>query len=375
LERPAEHLRSLFGKRLRRSIGLDLGSSTVKAVEITLDGREAALTGMACGIRRPDEELGETVGRVLGDGRFRGREVTVAVAGRSVVVRYVSMPKAPEADLRLAMPFEAERLLPFNLEEMRLDCQVLGPRRNVAGELTDEVNVLLAACRRDEIDERLSLVRNRGLSPRAVDVDLFAVINAWERARTAAEAVETQGDEGAGGEETVGDRENPSDRSGVALVDIGSQRSTVSVLADGIPCFSREIGMGGADMTQALARALGLGTEEAEILKRDPGEREEEVRAATAGVLEDIGNELSHSLDYVEHHEGVRVEVVRVSGGGSLAPGVLAWLEEVIARSVLAWDPLAELPVAEDAAGVVDLDLWRPSLAVALGLAWRGLER
>jgi Tfp pilus assembly PilM family ATPase len=417
-------LRRFFKKKISRSIGLDLGSATVKAVELTRDGDGVTLSGLSCSERRPGEDLGETLGRVLGQRSLSGREVTLAVGGRGVLVRYVPMPKASEAELRQAMPLEAERLLPLELDEMQLDFQVLGPRSNGRGGEAEEVSVLLAACRRDEVQERLDLTRRRGLVPGAMDVELFAVLNAWERAT--AEPLSHGAGEGAEEDDSAGDapgaakceaardateeasedatREAPDEthgregeepsvaahsqdgpvpspagglenESGVAVVDVGATRTTVSVLCGGRPCFSREIGLGGADLTQAVARALGLGTEDAEAQKRAPGEREDELRAATGGVLEDLGHELAHSLDYVEHHEGLPVKEVWVSGGGALAPGVIDWLGAALARPVAAWDPLAGLAPRADARGLEELDAWRSSLAVALGLAWRGLAK
>lgn len=397
LESPAHCLRSFFRKRIRRSIGLDLGSTSVKSVELTWDGKSATLSGLACAERCPGEELAETLGRVLGQAGLKGREVTMAVGGRGVLVRYVPMPKASDAELRQAMPFEAERLLPLDLEEMRLDYQVLGPRMDGNGQETEEVSVLLAACRRDEVLERIELARGRGLVPGVVDVELFAVVNAWERVASGLieEAESEDPDESAEGVAVDTERaepgpENPdatprglpeAEPAGsarqsacVALVDMGAERTTISVVTAGTPCFSREIGLGGADLTQVVARALGLGSEEAEVLKRSPGERIGELRAATGGVLEDLGHELAHSLDYVEHNEGRPVEAVWISGGGSRAPGVIDWLGEVLARPVRAWDPLAGLDLADDARGMADLESWRESLAVALGLAWRGLD-
>jgi type IV pilus assembly protein PilM len=143
------------------------------------------------------------------------------------------------------------------------------------------------------------------------------------------------------------------------------------VLVGGETCFSREVGIGGHDMTQAVARKLGLEAFEAESIKRSADDKEADVTRAIQPVLEDLTNEISLSLDYVENHEGLRVEEVLLSGGGALAPGVVAFVEQVTGRSARTWNPLEGLRIASDRVDVEELELWAPSLVVALGLASR----
>jgi len=124
-------------------------------------------------------------------------------------------------------------------------------------------------------------------------------------------------------------------------------------------------------MTQAVARRLGLELFEAEALKRTPGDREVEVARAISPVLEDLVSEISLSLDYVENREGVRVEEVLLSGGGSLAPGAVAFIEQALGRPTRVWNPLDGLRVDADRVNVEELEANSASLAVAIGLASR----
>jgi type IV pilus assembly protein PilM len=213
--------------------------------------------------------------------------------------------------------------------------------------------VVLAACRTSVVDEQIREITRHGLTPVAVDVDVFALANAWELCGLA---------DGGLGE---------SDGRGIALVDVGASCTSINVLCEDETCFSREIGIGGADMTQSAARRLGVETYEAEAIKKDAQGREAEVSRAITPVLEDLVSEISLSLDYVENREGIRVEEVLLSGGGAMAPGAVSFIEQATGRTARTWNPLEGLRIAADRVDVEDLEACAPSLAVAIGLASR----
>jgi type IV pilus assembly protein PilM len=215
------------------------------------------------------------------------------------------------------------------------------------------MSVVIAACKKSAVEERLKEITKHGLTPLAVDVDVFALANAWELCGL--------GDvSGEGGGERA-----------IALVDVGAAVTSINVLCGGETCFSREIGIGGQDMTQAAARRLGVENTEAEAIKRDPQGREAEVSRAITPVLEDMVSELSLSLDYVENREGLRVEEILLSGGGVLAPGTVSFLEQATGRTTRTWNPLEGLRVAEGRVNLQEMQACAPSLAVAIGLAAR----
>ena len=143
------------------------------------------------------------------------------------------------------------------------------------------------------------------------------------------------------------------------------------VASGGETCFSREVAIGGQDMTQAVARRLGIEPFEAEAIKRASESHEAEVNTAIAPVLEDLVSELSLSLDYVEHHSGVRVDEILLSGGGALAPGAAGYIEQATARRARAWNPLEGLRVDASRVDVEELEAWASTLVVAVGLATR----
>lgn len=344
-------------RRNKSILGLDLGSQAVKAVEITLDGDEPVITGLARIEVAPGASRAQAVAEALQSGRFRTKNVVTSVAGQSVVVRYISMVEMSDHELRQAIRFESDKYLPFDNDEIVLDCQRLERAPVAGGDSTEQMNVVLAACRSAVVEQQLQEVTSHGLAPCAVDLEVFALANAWGLC------------------ESSHVHEDEDETHVIALVDIGASRTQINVLADGETCFSREVGIGGSDMTQAAARRLGIEAPEAEAVKRSPEEHEADVARAIGPVLEDLVSELSLSLDYVENREGLRVDEVLLSGGASRTPGVQQFIEQGTGRTTRAWNPVEGLRVAPDR---VDMDLLEEaasSLAVAIGLAARVCAR
>ena len=339
-------------------VGLDLGSSVVKAVEITMQGQEPVVTGFARAEVPPGGSPADAVHGIFNTGKFKSRKVVTGVFGQSVVVRYVPMPKMSESDLKQAIRLETDKYLPFELEEVVLDCQSL--KRQASGSSSDsegkggeQMVTLLAACKTKTVEERIEFLQKQGLTPVAIDVDLFALANAWE-------LCSLPGGEGEEGE-----------TRGIALVDVGAVRTSINVLCGGETCFSREINVGGSDMTQAVARRLSVTPAEAEAIKRDSEAHEHDVNVAITPVLEDLTSELSLSLDYVEHHSGVQVSEILLSGGGMLASGTATFIEQTTGRTTRIWNPLEGLRVDNSTVDVQDLEAWASTLVVAVGLASR----
>jgi type IV pilus assembly protein PilM len=345
-------------RKQKSVVGLDLGSSVVKAVEITMQGPEPVVTGFARAEVPPGGSQAEAVASIFKGGKFRGRKVVTGVSGQSVVVRYVPMPKMSEADLKQAIRFETDKYLPFELEEVVLDCQALkrlpaGTHQEADGKGGEQMTTLLAACKTKTVEERIEFLQTQGLTPVAIDVDLFALANAWELCSL------------PGGETEEGETR------GIALVDVGAVRTSINVLCGGETCFSREINVGGSDMTQAIARRLSITPAEAEAIKRDSEAHEHDVNVAISPVLEDLTSELSLSLDYVEHHSGVQVSEILLSGGGVMASGTATFIEQATGRTTRMWNPIEGLRVDPAGVDVQELEAWAATLVVAVGLASR----
>jgi type IV pilus assembly protein PilM len=342
-------------RKSKSVVGLDLGHQVVKGVEISLEGPEPVITGFARAEVPSGGDRAEAIAKVLQLGKFRSKTVVTSVSGQAVVVRYITMVDMTDAELRQAIRFESDKYLPFEADDVQLDCQRLKRKPHAATEGAttgqEQMSVVIAACKKSAIEERIREVTRHGLNPLAVDVDVFALANAWELC----------------GLSEVAGEENRA----IALVDVGASATSINVLCGGETCFSREIAIGGQDMTQAIARRLGVENTEAEAIKREPTGREAEVSRAIQPVLEDMVSELTLSLDYVENREGLRVEEILLSGGGVLAPGVVSFLEQSTQRTARTWNPLEGLRVADGRVKLEEMEACAPSLAVAIGLASR----
>jgi len=341
-----------FFTRRKSLLGIDIGSDSIKAVELTRHGEELILTGYGQIEVPHGGDPADALADLLKACGFQSRRAATSISGRSVIVRFMPMVDVPDSNLKSAVRFEADKYIPFELDEVITDCT----RLDWVGENPGEMKVLLVASKRDLVENRVDLLRRVGLEPALIDVDPFAVGNAFELvARSNNDA-------------SLGSRVS-------ALIDVGSAKSTVTVVKGHEPRFTREVYLGGEDFTEAIAKRLGVETGEAENLKRSPGERAEDVVAAVSQSVDELANEVLLSLDYYEdRQDGEKVEDIYLSGGGSRTPMIEESLERAFERSTKTWSPVAGLTVD---GGAVDANLLSenaPQLAVAVGLAARVLS-
>lgn len=341
-----------FWSRKKSLLGVDIGTDSIKAVELTSNGGELVLTGYGQVEVPQGADPADALSDLLKACRFQSKRCSSAVSGRSVIVRFLSMAEVPEDSLKSAIRLEADKYIPFDLDEVVMDCA----RLENGGEGGADMRVLLVAAKRDVIDNRYHLLRKAGLEPRLIDVDPFAVGNAFELvARTSNDA-------------SLGSRVS-------ALIDVGASKTTVTVVKGHEPRFTREVYLGGEDFTGAVAKRLGVETGEAEHLKRSPGDRGEEVVAALAHSVDELANEIMLSLDYYEdRQDGEKVEDVYLSGGASRTPLLEETLERVFERKTSSWSPVAGLAVDGGSVDANSLTENAAQLAVSVGLASRVMK-
>ncbi len=334
-------------RRAKSLIGLDIGTSSVKAIEMSWHNGPV-ITGFGYADLPSPDAVPDTVLSVLRDNEFRSRRVVTSVSGKSVIVRYLTMFRMSPEDLRNAIRYEADKYIPFDVDEVVLDCQPFEVE-GFANVASNEMRVLLVACKRAIIDEQLRLLAAAGLHPELVDVDVFAIGNAFELAVGAAQSAEQVS----------------------ALVDIGASKTSVNLMRANTSLFTREIHTGGATFTTAIANRLGLKHAEAEALKMNPGEDYERARQAVSPAVDDLAAEVRLSFEYFENQFDLGIDEVLLSGGGSRLAGLEQDLSRIFDRPTMGWDPTGDFAIA---AGSVDVDLLRehvPELAVAVGLASR----
>lgn len=341
-------------KKQRSLIGLDIGTHSVKAVELTQTGSELVVTAFGRNEIVSQGAKADAVVDLLQGGSFRTRRVVTAVSGKSVIVRYLTMVQMSDDDLKNAIRFEADKYIPFDVEEVVLDAQRLddGAGASRAGLAENEMRVLLVAVKRSLIDEHVQLVQSIGLQPEIVDVDAFALGNAYELRKLLAPGVD--------GEDRV-----------TALVDVGANKTNINVLRGGTSHFTREIYLGGDDLTSAISKRMGCEVHQAEALKRDPGEHFEGVRDAALPSIDDLANEIHLSFDYFENQCDRAVDEVLLSGGGAQFKLLEETFEKVFEKRTRTWDPTENLGVDAQAVDVEALKKCASSLTIATGLAAR----
>lgn len=335
-------------KQRKSVVGLDIGTASIKAVEITQDKFDYVITGYAQ-IDVPSEQARqEAIAELFRIGKFRTKRVASAVSGKNVIFRYVNMVDIPEDKVVSAVRFEADKYIPFDINDVEIDAQKL-LTVTTEGEKA-EMKVLLVAAKKSVVEDQARMLIELGLQPVGLAVDSFALGNAYELNELISPGIQ-------------------EDERTVALIDIGASKSCINILRNNITYFAREVPMGGLDLTNAITRRFGFEQNQAEALKRDPADQQSEVQEAVGQVLDDLGNEINLSFDFFENQFDGEVQDVYLSGGSVLLPFLEESMEKIFEKRTRVWNPIEGLKVKSDNVDVEALNQCAPQLAVAVGLA------
>ncbi len=342
----------LFGDN-NSALGLDIGSRYIKGVELTGDGNEQyAVTGF--GIQRidPEQDLAQNLQAFRDQQNFNTDQVCSGVSGRSVIIRYVTMPEEEEEELETNLDEQASKYIPFEVEGASVDVERLSIEEDSPVTSDDEIRVLIVAVKKETVDGHADLIEQCGFAPRIVDVDAIALGNAFD--------FYLQNNE----EEQEGDI--------VGLVDIGAEKSLVHIMDRHDSQFAREFDMGGNEFTQNISTRMGLSTQEAEEKKlSDDEEDRERIADMVKDTIDDLCHEIHLSFDFFETQFDKEVDEIFVSGGGSLIHGLEDVMKDVFGMRPVFWDPFenVELDLQRDSAE--ELRKSNRFLAIATGLASR----
>jgi type IV pilus assembly protein PilM len=349
-----------FGKS-KSIVGLDIGSSSVKAVELAVKPKGIDLLHMGVAKLPPEAivqgaflnsgAITEAIREAVGNAGIRSKSVATAVSGHSVIVKKISLPTMTREELEESIRWEAEQYIPFDINEVNLDFQILQHR-----ESDGQMDVLLVAAKKDLIDDYVQVITEAGLTPVAIDVAAFAVENAFE----------------ANYEVGKGDT--------VALVNLGAQVVNISIVSNGVPCFTRDITTAGNQYTEEIQKALSISFQEAERIKLG-GEGSgqdvvpQEVEQAMQSVTETVIGEISRSLDFfAATSSDTRIQRVYLAGGTARVSGLRTAFQERTGLPVDVLNPLSRM-LSSGKFEQSYLDEVAPSLGVGVGLAMRKLER
>ena len=355
---------SLFADTKKPLVGIDIGPSSIKVVELTrTSGRGAAgfrlercasraVPGGLMDGRRitQPKELGAALKEVLKAGRIKAKHAAIAVASSSVITKILPMPKGlSDRELEALVQLEADQYVPYALDEVKIDFEVLG----ISNTAPDSVDVLLAASHSENVDELVSAVRSAGLEPALVDVESFALQNACE--------VLAENWPGR------------SAQSAVAIVDIGSYATSVIVVQGGHVVYTRDQNIGSARLTEEIQARFGLDPAQAERSKTAGGLPEEYAQTVRRPFAEALAQEIRSALQfYYSAGAGEDVKKVYLAGGGALLPELASVLQEsgVVTEVFNPFESIAIAPRLKSA-GVTES---APAYAVACGLALRSFE-
>ena len=357
---------SLFGSKQVPLVGIDISSTAVKLLELSRVGKGGksyrvenyAVEALPANVIEDKvikdlEAVGEVVKRAIARSRVKLTHAAVAVAGSAVITKTIAMPAdLPESELEADIGLEAEQYIPYPMDEVSLDFEVIGPSENNP---EDEVDVLLAASKKDIIEDRSLAIEMAGLKTRVVDIELFALENAFTLL-------------------AENDPEIDSDEI-IALVDVGATTTSFSVLNELKIVYTREQAFGGNQLTEQIQHRYGLSYEEASMAKRLGNLPEDYETELLEPFKEAIAQEVSRAVQYYySSNASGNIAHTVIAGGCASIPGIVEQITNKIGGHVTLANPFASMSVASkvNKKGLMND---APALMIACGLALRSFDK
>jgi type IV pilus assembly protein PilM len=342
----------------RTAIGLDIGTSVVRAVELSYGRNGITLERFGQLVLPPGavldgqvvdaDAVAKSLRKLWSATGLSHKNAVLGVANQRVIVRQLELPGLTRTELSASLPFQVQDLLPIPVEQAVLDFFPLEELTDGSGNRT--LKGLLVAAARETVLANVRCAEQAGLRVEGVDLTPFAVLRALGR-QTGAE-VETE-----------------------ALIDIGARVTNIVVHSGGLPRFVRILLVGGQDVTDAVSEQLGVPTPQAEVMKQQVGRSGfdaelADVARAVSATSQDFVTEIRGSLDYyAASNPGAPVERIVVTGGGSRLEGILDRLAAATRLAVQSGDPMATLRIGRTGLDDAQLDFVKPLAAVPVGLA------
>jgi type IV pilus assembly protein PilM len=344
-------------RRAKSLVGLDIGSSAVKAVELKPSGKGYKVTAFGAEPVPPDSivdgaiidgaAVADAIRRLFDSRGIRTKDVAASLSGNAVIVKKITLPIMTEAELAESIYWEAEQYIPFDIQDVNLDYQIVDPGDAARGTM----DVLLVAAKKEKIADYTGVISQAGRAAVIVDVDAFALQNAYE----------------------VNYGIQPGQV--VVLLNAGASATNINILTGDQSVFTRDISIGGNAYTEALQRELSLPFEQADELKRGvavDGVTFEDARPVLRAVSENVMLEIQKTFDFFKATASSdRIDRIMVSGGASRAEGFTEMLTERFEAPVEAFDPFKRVIFDSKKAQGVAADAVAPTAAVAVGLALR----
>jgi type IV pilus assembly protein PilM len=339
-------------------IGLDIGSSSIKAVELEWGKKTPKLKhfgmiplppeAIVDGAFMDSASIVESIRSLIEGLKVSTKNVAVSISGHSVIIKKINVAIMSEVQLEESIKWEAEQHIPFDIEDVNLDFQILD---EPAG--SDQMAVLLVAAKKDMINDYTAVIEEAGLRPVIVDVDSFAIENAYNL-----------------------NYESPEEEV-VALVNIGAGVMNINILKGGTSAFTRDISIGGRQITEEIQKRLKMTYEEAEALKvkikeKDSEPQNVEVEKIIRGTAEQLATEVRRSLEFfAASTSGGEIKKVLLSGGCAKIQMLPGLIQERIGTPVEVFNPFTQISCDREGFDPEYIKQIAPLTAVGVGLALR----
>ena len=352
-------------------VGLDIGSHSIKLVEISQSKKGMALQSFGViglpqdavveGSIKEMEIVSSAIKNLYRNLKIKNKNISTSISGYSVIVKKISIDRREDAELESSIHDEAEQYIPFDISDVNLDFEILEPPAESeaaeGGEPEQEeksglMDVMLVAAKKDMVEDYVSLLQLAGLNPMVLDVDAFALQNAFET--------------------SLGEK-----KGCYALINVGAEELGINAIKDGVSIFTRDSSYGGAQITEAIMSKFNVSFDEAEKIKlsgSNTNERKAELEEIFTNVISGWGQEIKRALDFLAStYPDETIEKLYISGGSSRIPGFRRYLELETELSVEELNPFANLQINEKVFDPRYLSYMAPQAAVAVGLALRSI--
>lgn len=349
---------ALFSFGGQTQIGVSIGSSSVKIAELKKAGKGHSLVHFGVA-QLPDEAVQnreivnhmavvDALRGLVSQLKIKGKTVTASLSGAAVIVKKILLDQTSPRELDEAIMWEAEQYVPFDINDVTFDYQVLnknGPE--------GKMEIMLVACKRAIIESYISAIKDAGLIPGVVDVDFFAIQNAFEA--------------------------NYPPETPAALVDIGASSLKLAVCVNGHPTFTRDSAVGGRMLTAEIQKHLNVSYQEAELLKIDgnaQGQLPQEVADLMHVTAENFASEIKRSMDfYAASNSGAPAQFILLAGGSSRLPNLTKIVEDTVGLPVQLLNPFNSIPYESKIFNQDYINAISSIAAVPIGLALRGFAK
>lgn len=344
-------------------IGIDIGSHSIKLAQLRKKKNSYELMNFGVmpinpefivdGVVENVEGVADALKRLLLCEKIKTKYAVTSVSGESVIIKKISVPVMAEEKLAESIKAEAEQYIPYDIEEVNVDSFILradSAEEGPQGEGERQMDVILAAIKKDVIESRLQVLKSAGLYPVVVDLDVFAIENCFE----------------------LNGEFDP--RTVTALVNIGASSTNINIVEGGVTAFTRDISIGSDAFNRAIQKELNVGPEVAEQLKLGievEGITQNQVAPIVINALADITKEIFKSFEFFSTARNREVDNIVLSGGAAIMPGLDRQVSEKLEKKTEILNPFLNIKVNYKNFDSDYLETIGPMAAVSIGLASR----